>query len=66
MEFDSGFNFASSANGLLEGIAADPKADSEKILQEAREQDKPAEDDIKVTVDSAFRMEGGGYAFFNP
>ena len=61
MDFDSGFNFAASGDELWKDLAPDPKADSEKILQEAREQEKPAaEDDVKVTVDSAFRMEGGG------
>ena len=61
MEFDSGFSFTSS-DGLLKGLAPDPKADAEKILEEARQQDIKTvdEDDTKVKVDSAFRMEGGG------
>lgn len=62
MECDSGFSFLTSSDGLWEGVAPDPKADAEKILQEAQQQDKPVdEDDTKVKVDSAFRMEGGGY-----
>lgn len=62
MDCDSGFSFLTSSEGLWEGVTPDPKADAEKILQEAKEQDKPAdEDDTKVKVDSAFRMEGGGY-----
>ena len=61
MEFDSGFSFTSS-DSLLEGLAPDPKTDAEKMLEQARQQDKPVdEDEIKVKVDSAFRMEGGGY-----
>ena len=60
MEFDSGFSFATSNGDYWEILAPDPTADAEKILREAREQDKPPEDDVKVTVDSAFRMEGGG------
>ncbi len=62
MEYDSGFSFLTSSDGLWEGVTPDPKADAEKILQDAKAQDKPAdEDDTKVKVDSAFRMEGGGY-----
>lgn len=61
MEFDSGFSFTSS-DELWEGLAPDPKSDAEKILEEARQQDKSVdEDNTKVKVDSAFRMEGGGY-----
>lgn len=62
MECDSGFGFLTSSDGLWEGVTPDPKADAEKILQEAKEQDKPVdEDNAKVKVDSAFSMEGGGY-----
>ena len=62
MEFDSGFNFASVDAEYWESLVTDPKIDSEKILEEAREQEKLADDgDVKVMVDSAFRMEGGGY-----
>ena len=62
MECDSGFSFLSSSAGSWEGVTPDPKADAEKILQEAKEQDKPADEDgTKVKVDSAFSMEGGGY-----
>ena len=60
MECDSGFSFLSSSAGLWEGVTPDPRADAEKILQEAKEQDKPAdEDDTKVKVDSAFRKVEG-------
>lgn len=62
MECDSGFSFLTSSDGLWEGVAPNPKADAEKILQEAQQQDKPVDEDgAKVKVDSAFRMEGGGY-----
>ena len=61
MESDSGFNFTTSGDELLEGPVPDLTTDAEKILQEAREKDKSDNDDmIKVKVDSAFRMEGGG------
>ena len=60
MEFDSDFNFATSDGDYWEGLTPDPTVDAEKILHEAREQDQPPEDDVKVTVDPAFRMEGGG------
>ena len=61
MESDSGFNFTTSGDELWEGPVPDPTTDVEKILQEAREKDKSDNDDIiKVKVDSAFRMEGGG------
>ena len=62
MEFDTGFAFATSGDVLQEGPPPDPTEDADKILQEAQKQDKP-EEDFKVAVDSAFRMEGGGYAF---
>ncbi|KAL9986739.1 hypothetical protein ACROYT_G000926 [Oculina patagonica] len=66
MEFDCGFSFTSS-DELWEGLAPDPKADAEKILEEARQQDKSVdEDDTKVKVDSAFRMEGGGEVYVDP
>ena len=60
MEFDSGFIFSSIDAGYWEGFVTDPKADSEKILQEARKQEENVDRDVKVTVDSAFQMEGGG------
>lgn len=62
MECDSGFSFLTSGDGLWEGVTPDPKADAEKILEEAKERDKSVdEDNSKVKVDSAFSMEGGGY-----
>ena len=62
MDCDPGVSFLASSDGLWEGVMPDPKADAEKLLQEAQKQDKPAdEDDTKVKVDSAFSMEGGGY-----
>ena len=62
MECDSGFSFLTPSDGLWKGLAPDPKADAENELQEVQKQDKPADDDdTKVKVDSAFRMEGGGY-----
>ena len=61
MEFDSGFNFASVDAEYWDSLETDPRMDSEKILEEAREQEKLADDgDAKVWVDSAFRMEGRG------
>ena len=60
MEFDSGFIFSSIDAGYWEGLVTYPEADSEKILQEAREQEENVDRDVKVTVDSAFQMEGGG------
>lgn len=64
MESHSGFNFTTSGDELWEGPVPDPTTDAEKILQEAREKDKSDNDDIiKVKVDSAFRMEGGGQVF---
>lgn len=62
MDCDSGFSFVPCSDGLWEGVTTDLKADAEKILQKAQEQDNPAdEDDTKVKVDPAFNMEGGGY-----
>ncbi|XP_073244839.1 poly [ADP-ribose] polymerase tankyrase-like isoform X3 [Porites lutea] len=67
MESDSGFNFTTSGDELWEGPVPDPTTDAEKILQEAREKDKSDNDDIiKVKVDSAFRMEGGGEVYVDP
>ena len=64
MDCDSGFSFLSCSDGSWEGVTTDHKADAEKILQEAQDQDNPAdEDDTKVKVDPAFSMEGGGYVF---
>ena len=61
MEFDSGFNFTSVDAEYWDSLVTDPRMDSEKILKEAKEQEKLANDgDAKVMVDSAFRMEGGG------
>ena len=61
MEFDSGFKFTSVDAEYWDSLVTDPRMDSEKIIEEAREQEKLADDgDAKVMVDSAFRMEGGG------
>lgn len=63
MEFDAGFNFTTVDDDYWRGLVPDLTADSEKILQEARERDIPVDEEVKVRVDSAFRMEGGGYEF---
>ena len=62
MEVDSGFTFVTSSDDLWEGPTPDPKADAENMLQDAKRQEKPADDDDddEVGVDPAFRMEGAG------
>ena len=71
MESDSGFGFVTPSDDLWEGPTPDPKADAEKMLQEAKpvndddnddDKDKDNDDDDDdVSVDSAFAMEGGGW-----